>query len=331
MKKYLARLYNKSVSIKRAVRRLVKEKLNDIVIRKYYNLLANTKFEQKQKFNSLKARFLEQYQEVLRYDEEDFVSPAWQNWNKKIEREFTPHPPFNFLRIKTIRSTMFVAHDKWFEEEMNFLKNKYDDSELNILLREDYVGKPVLAKSRYLTSYSTIHHLYGLARYVDQTKMNLSRFNTIVEWGGGYGDLAKIARRHGTPKQTYIIIDTALFTCLQWLYLSTIFGEDKTNLIKDPGDEIKPGLINILPIALLKNRHIKADLFISTWALSESSENAQSFVINNNFFDTKHFLVAYDEAARQFPSVLHLEKKLLEKGCKVGNIKFLPSSRLMLS
>ena len=162
IKKYIAAKYNRFIVIKKELRRVLRRSWNIIIMRRSYALLADMKSDQKKRFDSLKSRFEEQYKKISRYIENELVTPSWQNWNKIIEKEFTPYPPFYFLRNRVIGGTMFGSQKKWFKKEMDFLEHKIGKPELKLLLQEDYIGGPLLANSEYLTSPPTLHHLYHL-------------------------------------------------------------------------------------------------------------------------------------------------------------------------
>lgn len=100
---------------------------------------------------------------------------------------------------------------------------------------------------------------------------------------------------------TYIIIDTPLFSCLQWLYLATVLGQDKVHFINNDNNTIKQGKLNILPVSFVKNYSLQADLFISMWAISESSRQAQEYVAGNDWFNAKHLLIAYQKSSSVLP------------------------------
>ncbi len=137
---------------------------------------------------------------------------------------------------------------------------------------EDYVGNPLLLNVTYLTSHNSIHHLYHIIRFLRKTKLKLKGIKTIIEWGGGYGNLAKIFGRLAEENKTYIIIDLPLMCCIQWIYLTTILGENKVNLIQNSDEKIAVGKINLLPVCFIDKYELKGDLFVSTWALTESSK-----------------------------------------------------------
>ena len=156
-----------------------------------------------------------------------------------------------------------------------------------------------------------------------QSGGTLNGQKTIVEWGGGYGCMAKIIMRINS-EITCIIIDLPLVSCIQNNYLVELFGKDHVNLILSTKNKIKENKINILPLGLIKSFKLKTDMFISTWALSESSKYSQDYVRKNNFFGAKNILMAYSKGSETFPRPIEIEKDLINRGAilkKVKNLK----------
>jgi hypothetical protein len=137
-----------------------------------------------------------------------------------------------------------------------------------------------------------VHHLFHLQRFADATGVEPGALGVVVEWGAGYGNLAKLLRRlHGGPL-TYVAIDTPLFACLQWLYLASILGLEAVHLAGEREDRVEPGKVTLVPVQRAGALDVDADLFISTWALNESPEPAQDLVVDRDWYDAQHLLLA---------------------------------------
>ncbi len=67
-------------------------------------------------------------------------------------------------------------------------------------------------------------------------------------------------------------------------------------------------------------------MFVSTWALNESSKNSQDFVVENNWFNAKHFLLPYQESGEDYPFTQRLNKLASKLGLDIEKIKHLPGS-----
>lgn len=209
---------------------------------------------------------------------------------------------------------------------MEYLERKVGEAVLRNLLREDSVGGPLLLNTKYVTSYNSIHHLYHFIRFQESTTCVLSEVRTVVEWGGGYGNMAKLYRRLSNWAGTYVIIDTPLFSCLQWLYLSTVLGEENVNPLFTAEASLHERKVNLLPICFLNGQLSEVDLFISTWALSESSRYAQEFVAEREWFHSEHVLIAFQQANRSFPDSELARTPLKSAGTVIEPIEFSPGN-----
>lgn len=304
--------------------RISRNKYFRIKFKSLQKKIIDRKHGQKDNFERLKRNFVDYYTKLQRYDITNFTTPLWKEFNKRLKKVFLPRPPFNFLQDPTIMVTMFAtAGGKWLNEELQLLKKSFSKKELEFLLEEDYVGEPLILNKEFLTSHNSIDHLYHLAKYQTVTGIDLKKIKTIVEWGAGYGNMIKILRRLKSGKGTYILIDTPLFSCLQWLYLSTILGESTINLLADPSQTVKTNKINIIPLSILPFIRVEADLFISTWALSESSIFSQDYVNNHNWFGAEHLLLAYQENPTGFDDPVRVGKLASKMGARILDIEFL--------
>ncbi|MFH1427399.1 MAG: hypothetical protein ABIG60_02625 [Patescibacteria group bacterium] len=288
-------------------------------------ILFHSKKNQKYNFKKLQKQFFLKYNKLKTSENNDFITPHWEFFNKKITKALLPAPSFNFLQNQHIRQTMVVRGKNWYKKELAFLEKGIAGKELKQLLVEEYAGKPELISNKYLTSENTIHHLYHLIKYKNTANVNFSNFQTVIEWGGGYGNLAKLYLKLVDSNVTYIIIDTSLFSVLQWLYLATVFGQDRVHLIDQAEEKISPGRINIIPVSFIKKFTLEADLFISTWALSESSKAAQDYVANKNWFEAKHLLIAYQKSSASLPDAENISQ-LIPNNAKIEEISFIPGS-----
>ncbi|MFX0132322.1 MAG: putative sugar O-methyltransferase [Candidatus Hodarchaeota archaeon] len=299
---------------------------NDQSLQSSYSYLAYYKHKQVKNYNQLKYKFNDYYNEIKNYNFDSFMVDHWKNVYKRFQESFSDYPPFSFLRNPDLKSTMFVKKGgKWLKFQLKYLEKKISKKQLKTILLEDYIGNPILSNSKYNTSHNSIHHLYHLIRFFNKTKCNIDNINSVIEWGGGYGNLAKIFLRHKLKPITYIIIDLPIFSCIQWLYLATIFGEKHINLIHNSTVPIISEKINILPVSFTEKYQLKADLFISTWALTESSKYSQDYVLKSNWFSSKHFLLAYANNNKKFPLSEKIKKFFINNKFYIEDLKFIPN------
>lgn len=255
------------------------------------------------KFKNIYEQERKEYYELKKEDIRGFVMSEWLDNVKKIERYFLNNFSSKFLHNRLIRNTMFVAADGFFQKvELNFLESRMGKDVLAGLLRENKLGAPLITSKKYNTSTNTIHHLYHLKKFETESKVSLSSFSSVVEFGGGYGNLSRIFKKIN-PGATYIIIDLPVFSFIQSVYLKTILGINNVVIIKNNNDKIQAGKVNIVPLNLEVMVALdfgSIDLFVSTWALSETPSMMQNFIKNLKYFGSKYLLLAYQKNNRSF-------------------------------
>ncbi|MEK7520325.1 MAG: putative sugar O-methyltransferase [Patescibacteria group bacterium] len=234
----------------------------------------------------------------------EFVIPVWATLVTDIEDDFINHFDHSFLKHPVIRRTMFMDYGGALQDQqLQYLESQWDKEDLKRLLKETSVGNPTITNFTYRTSHNTIHHLHHLTAFSEEMRVKLHDLKQVVEWGGGYGNLARIFLNIN-PHATYVMIDIPVFAFLQAVYLATIFGDRKIHLLTRVGDQIKPEYINIIPLnknVLEQLTVTHTDLFVSTWALSESSREAQTFVESRSFFNARYLLIAHQAASEETP------------------------------
>ncbi|MEZ0339396.1 hypothetical protein ACAG25_05365 [Mycobacterium sp. pV006] len=220
-----------------------------------------------------------------------YIRADWAARNAELERGLTPVPPPDFLWHPVIRFQMFVD-EQLLAHELPYVLDHVGDVEL---LSEDAVGCPPtvpVPKTAVQTSSNTVHQLYHLLRYENTTGRELGSVDTVVEWGGGFGSLMRLLHRRHRGNPTAVLIDTPVFSALQWLYLSAVLGPEQV-LLHDRGP-VRPasGRVNIVPLGLVDDLEVTADLFISNWALNESTAAAQRDVVAREWFGAQSLMLA---------------------------------------
>jgi len=254
-------------------------------------------------------------------DPESMVTDFWKEKIAEITRDFLPQPPPNFLQQGTIVYTMFAATVH--PQEVEFLQKHLGKRDAAIHLEEDAYGQASTVRAAYAdTSGNRIHHLYHFIRYQEETG---SIPHNVFEFGGGYCGMARLHRRFCGPDSTYIVTDLRILSCLQYDYLSTILGAEAVNIITTKGQAIEPGKINIVPLSLLDStKGVEAELFLSTWGISEAPKTVQDYVIEKNLFGAKKVLMARQGTCGPFPAAGDIENMV--DGGKSIEIDFLPGN-----
>lgn len=234
-----------------------------------------------------------------------FIQPTWLERLGEFDKYFLTEFDVDFLKHRVMTNMLIRGKPPFINGLLQFLQKCYDEKDLKSYLRENRVGTPHIINLHYLTSSTSITHLYHLALFESKTGVNLKNLSTVIEFGGGYGNIAKIFKRIN-PDATYVIIDLPVFTLLQYVYLSTILG-DSIHLIEDKGATIAEGSINLVPLQSIDNLSTqKAQLFISTWGLSEASEYTQDYVYSHGFYGTSNILLGFQKNSKSWPCAENL-------------------------
>ena len=75
------------------------------------------------------------------------------------------------------------------------------------LIKENNVGSPIKYFLYPESSGNKIFQIYHLKKYEDFLKINLKNIDQIIEFGGGYGNMAETFKKIN-PKLDYTIFDT---------------------------------------------------------------------------------------------------------------------------
>ena len=253
-------------------------------------------------FPLLAARLGAQLDAVVGAVDPAFVRPDWAERNAELEQALRPVPPRAYLRHPSVLFQMFVG-EKYLAHELPWVLEQLADP---AVLAEPAAGDPprtaLPGHGDVLTSSNTVHHLHHLLRY--ERLRPLAEADVVVEWGAGYGNLMRLlAALHGGAP-TCVLIDTPVFSALQWLHLSLVLGEDHVVLHTAPGTPVAPGRMNVVPLGLVRDLDVRADLFVSTWALNESTSAAQEHVLGREWFGADALLLAMNDTDPLVPAVL---------------------------
>lgn len=266
-----------------------------------FNIITRSRLKnslQKQRFAAVSGRYSEICNRLLSnagksHDLSECYD--WGAWADAIEQAFQDGVPLDFLAHPTVSFTMVFARRRGVvltQRMLNDVIRVFGKEVATTIVLEDYIGLPTITSSLYMTSANRCHHATHLAIYTQQRNRNFWDCESIIEWGGGYGNMARIIRRMN-PSITYTIIDLPELLALQYIYLASIEGEDNVHIVQ-PGLQLMLGKINLLSsqLAVAKSIDLECDAFISTWAITESPHNAQKFVKGKEFFGARNLLIA---------------------------------------
>ena len=223
------------------------------------------------------------------------VHPVWQKTLSTLGELITNGIPDNFLQHQICKD-MFVrtGWEKQQDIELNFIKS-CDHKILNLVtsLKESPIGGIKHDCKEMDISVNTLGMLWY---YANISNKLISTPKTVVEFGGGFGSLARIFKLFNSPELTYVIIDLPEMLMLQYYYLAMNLGLKSVNLIRDESSKIVPGCINLVSVFQSEGINIKADLFISTFALSETSSFTQKLICEEKkFFNADYVYITGQE------------------------------------
>lgn len=211
----------------------------------------------------------------------NFIHPHWQSYLDQL-KDINLN---NFLQNPIIKKTMYPLHVEWVKPRLEYLENRVEQKELKRLLKIPVVFGAKITNDKYQTDDNTISHLYHIKFWEEKTGNRIQEIKSVMEWGGGYGNLCRIIRMMN-PDCEYTIFDFEQICNIQFLYISNTIPIKKTRDNKD---------LSIKLIFIDSNYfdaiQFKGDLFISTWALNESAPDAVRCVIGN--LEANNFLLTY--------------------------------------
>jgi tetratricopeptide (TPR) repeat protein len=242
---------------------------------------------------------------------------GWINHCVSIREAFKNRVPFGFFHQENIAYTMVYTGNLANQFKYDLVLREFGEKQSELLIEEDEVGLPILLPEFHHTSAHRLLHSSHLAFYKSITKKNISDNSIIIEWGGGYGNMARILRRLH-PNLTYVLVDLPELGALQYIYLYSVTGEFPHILTKD--EEIKSQNINIVSSYAVVKGDVKLEgsAFISTWALTESFEEYQRFVVNEQFFGSDNLLLGYSADSHNY-----IRDELMRRGCFIIPINYL--------
>lgn len=232
--------------------------------------------------------------EVMRNSKFDLCHPEeeWKANVVELNNNIKESNPLHFLNWRVVKNTMFISSAQFVKPELEFLRfNKKDwNKKWKKALIEDRIGYPINISSYPWSSGNLIHHAYHIAKFEETVGIDFSAMDYIVEFGGGYGSMARLIRKLNF-KGEYCIYDIPEFSSLQKFFLKAIGGLDFNtyflNKVVDLDKKVK------------SFQRKGKGVFIATWSLSESPVVLRD-EIKNLARDIEYILIAYQ---REFSGI----------------------------
>lgn len=237
--------------------------------------------------------------------EQQYYHPHWQTAKEQLKQLILGPINQNFIAHSDVSTNM--VRQGWSnvqEYEVYYLQNCISARTQELMRKTqdtNFVSLPRECKE-FNCSTNTLAHLYYAAKSFEQ--FNDKNIDTIVEFGGGYGNLARIFKNI-SPNTTYFIIDLPEVLALQYFFLQSTLPDIDIQMHAQVPNNFKTGGIHLIPAYIAKDLSIKTDLFISTFALSEASELAQEVINEKRFFDASVCYLVGQFAGNAHPWVNH--------------------------
>lgn len=207
----------------------------------------------------------------LQYFKKD-GSAGWPERRVELRNKVITEDITGFISWPLIQSVMWVGAQKPLTgDEWVFIRNHWPDTWRDILYTPDICG------DKYDTTHhginaNSIHTAYHLALFEDTIGKNVSDVNSIMEFGGGFGNMARIVRQAGF-KGDYYLYDFPEFLLLQEYYLD------------------RAGALNYPTIFCHDDRSVPqgSSLMIATNSLSEAPVIVRDWFCQNFYWE--HLLI----------------------------------------
>ena len=215
----------------------------------------------------------------IRENAESRAESAWLTHRRELRRRILEDDPLRFLDWDVVTGSMFVGNRPYIDVEHHYLMSRPEWKSIwEGVIQEDPAGDPKPYKGYKRSSGNRIHQSYHLCRFEEETGLQVSRFPMIVEFGGGYGSMCRLAHKLGF-KGLYFIYDLPEFVALQKFYLGLLgmpLIEVNALSRKEPGILCTSDLAVLASVDLQEARQ---SLFIATWSLSETDSAFREQVV----------------------------------------------------
>lgn len=248
-----------------------------------------------------------------------FVHPQWEENIREVENYFIERFDMSFMAHPRVDGTMVFTNGAAHEAEWPFVEAWRSPDTVRKFLRNGLNEHFLAGKLGTATLINSTHQLYHLARLERFLGAGIEQVRSVVEFGGGYGNLARLFRCFEGLSR-YTIVDLPLFSCIQYVYLSTVLGPGCVRIVTEAGTPAAEGSVDLVPINLLPDLSRDGELFVSTWALSESPPAAYDLVRERDWFGAREVLLAFHEEWKPWST----EEMLGELRKRFGRVETVP-------
>jgi hypothetical protein len=192
------------------------------------------------------------------------TSAKWLGRLHTMRTNILTKDPRSFLRWHDIISTMYTTPPAL---ELEYVLGLSTKTAWENALKENGTGSPTSYPDFPSSSGNLIHHAYHLSQLTHTYNVDLTTVQTIFEFGGGYGSMARLAYQRGFTG-TYVIFDLPEFTALQEYFLASLPLPISISYLPSTASNT---VVLLSDIATLEQflQKTPPDITIATWSVSE--------------------------------------------------------------
>ncbi len=196
------------------------------------------------------------------------TSNVWSQRRREIRHYLLSRDPSALLTWTPIVRSMTFGRLPWISAEFRALRHSGQwEARWRDALGENRAGLPMPSHVYPFSSGTLIHHAYHVHRFESATGRAIGDFTEIVEFGGGYGSMARLVARLGF-RGRYHIHDLPEFSAVQRFYLRLVRSEIGEGEIADTLSRIT--FSPLREDASPSEDQEGGTLFLATWSLAET-------------------------------------------------------------
>lgn len=242
----------------------------------------------------------------------------WTDLRNRIRNHLANENISSFQSWIEIRNTMISGG---YNVEYEYLIN-----DKRWILWKDKLKETVLKPNSHViyseSSTNNLHHAYSLQILMEETGVLLSEFGTVVEFGGGYGNVCRLFKIWGHNK-SYYLYDIPELLKIQQYYLKENKIINNVHYIQDFD------VVNTIE---------GNSLFIGMWSITESPiGEREEFLENLGFYKCNSIFLAFHEGDKSNDNLAWLKNTVIPKleifgyNCKIIKINHLPANQYFVA
>lgn len=217
----------------------------------------------------------------------------WLDYIRRLHELVIWEDPRRFLQWDVIKKTMDIGDADFVNIELDFLRSGSNWGRWQRAIREVPIGEPTRSTVYPASSGNLIHHAYHVAQFEAKTELDITSFDCIFEFGGGYGGMYRLIHNLGFNGK-YVIFDFPAFSAIQQYFIRCIGLEVHTLKSFKSAQSGVICISDLQQLKILLSDHMPVDngAFIATWSISECPMEFRELILSllTRF---KAFLIAY--------------------------------------